>query len=224
MSQHNPLVLTISRQLGCGAAVIGQQLAKRLGMLYLDREILQRAAQQLQVSEELVQAQDETVTTFWQSLIQSFANGSPEIMYTPSPLYLPTDHELFQVEARVITQVAHTQPAVIVGRGGVHVLREHPRQMSLFLYASSDYRLHRVQSIYQLPRKEAQAAIEASDHARTRYHRIVAGKEWNDARQYHLCLDTGILGATATVDAILSYVSARFGFVHALYDDRCVSS
>jgi cytidylate kinase len=210
MPQSMPVVITISRQLGSGAALIGQHLAQRLGMHYLDREILQRAAQQLHMSEDVMHAQDETITPFWQSLMQPFAYGSPEALYMPPPLHLTTDHELYQVESAIIAQVARTQSAVIVGRGGVHVLQNHPRHFSIFLHARQAFRQHRVEELYHLSAKEARGVIEASDHNRTRYHRLLAGKDGNDARQYHLCLDTSVLGVTAAVEVILSSVHACF--------------
>jgi cytidylate kinase len=206
-----PVVITISRQLGSGAAFIGQQLAQRLGIAYLDREILQRAAEQLQLSEDVAQAHDETLTPFWQSLMQPYAYGCPEAMYIPPPLHLTTDQELFQVESTIIAQIAHTQSAVIVGRGGVHVLHEHPRHLSVFLHAQQAFRQHRVEELYHLSAKEARGAIEVSDHTRTRYHRLLAGKDGNDARHYHLSLDTSVLGMTTAVEVILLSVHARFG-------------
>lgn len=211
MSQTLPIVISISRQLGSGAAFIGQQLATRLGILYLDREILQRAAVQLQVSEEDLQPHDETAASFWQSMIQSFSYGSPDLMFTPPALNRPIDHELFEVESRIITQVAQAQSAVVVGRGGVHVLREHPRHLSIYLYANQAFRMQRVKEIYHLTDKEACSAMEASDHARARYHRLVACKDWKDAKQYQLCLDTSMLGLAASVKVILCCVAERFG-------------
>jgi len=210
-SQSMPVVITISRQLGSGAALIGQHLAQRLGIAYLDREILQRATKQLQLSEDVAQAHDETITPFWQSLMQPFAYGSPEAMYIPPPLYLTTDQELFQEESKIIAQMARTHSAVIVGRGGVHVLQEHPRHFSIFLHAHQSFRQHRVEELYHLSAKEARGVIEASDLTRTRYHRLLAGKDGNDARHYHLSLDTSVLGMTAAVEVILLSVHARFG-------------
>ncbi|HEX2948605.1 MAG TPA: cytidylate kinase-like family protein [Armatimonadota bacterium] len=211
MSQ-SPFVITISRQLGSGAAYIGQQLAARLGLLYLDRVILQTAAQQLNILEDLLQEHDEVATSFWQSVIQSFSYGSPEMLYVPPTITsVPTDHELFAVESRIISQVAQTQSAVIVGRGGVHVLHEHPRHLSIFFYAESTFRQQRVEKLYHVSASEARSAIETCDNARARYHRMITGKEWNDARQYHLCLDTSTFGIPATIETILFYIRERFG-------------
>jgi 2-phosphoglycerate kinase len=47
-SQTNKnIIITISRQLGCGGAYIGQEIAKQLGIMYADREIINKAAEKL---------------------------------------------------------------------------------------------------------------------------------------------------------------------------------
>ena len=44
MNQTSPFVMTISRQLGAGGLYVGQLLAKKLNLFYVDREIIHKAA------------------------------------------------------------------------------------------------------------------------------------------------------------------------------------
>jgi len=211
MVQTDPFALTITRQLGSGAAYIGQKIAARLGALYLDREILEWAAQQLHVSPESLEPRDEALTPLWVSVVQSFACASPGIVYAPPPLSQPTDKEVFEAEAQVISQVARAQSAVVVGRGGIHALRDQPRHLSVFLHASEGFRLRRVEQVYHLSAEDARSAIEWRDSIRTRYHRMLTGRDWYDATQYDLCLDTGVVGIDASAELILSCLRRRFG-------------
>ena len=201
--------LTISRERGSGGAYIGRQLATQLGLLYLDREILHRAAQQLQVAEETLEARDEAMTTFWQSLTRSLCYGALETLNTPVLLPMPTDRELHQAEATIITQVAQCQGVVVIGRGGAYVLQNHPNLVSVFLYASKTFRQQRIEEVYGLSAKEAAQAIETTDHDRASLYHSITGRDWHDARQYHLCLDTGVLGIEETIRVILAYVRER---------------
>lgn len=211
MTEKNPFVVTINRQLGSGADFIGKQLAENLGLLYLDREILQQAATQLNVSEDAIQSRDEAVPTFWESFMESFAIGIPEDVYRVPPNTLPTSHEIYLAESKIIKQVADRQSAVIMGRGGYYVLQDHPRRLSLFFHANSEFRLQRLKDIYHYSEPEALEMIKASDNARARYHQMVSGKEWNDARLYHLCLDTSQLGIDVSLKIILAAIKERFG-------------
>ena len=62
-TQHTT-VLAISRQLGSGGSLIGQEVAKRLGFGYFDRDILQRAAESLGVDEAGLAPLEERSDTF----------------------------------------------------------------------------------------------------------------------------------------------------------------
>ena len=59
MKENSQIVITISRQLGSGGAYIGQQLAKKLNIFYLDREIIRQAAKKLSVLEDELEPRDE---------------------------------------------------------------------------------------------------------------------------------------------------------------------
>ncbi|MCE5215423.1 MFS transporter [bacterium] len=206
-----PCVLTISRQLGSGGALIGRELARRLGISCFDREILHRAALQLDASEDLLEDQDERIRTVWESVLQSLAAGNPESLYFPPPLNIPTDGALRQVEAAVIAHIARTQSAIVVGRGGIHTLQTHPRHISVFLHAPTGFRQHRVQELYHVSAREAQERLECSDRDRARYHASLSGRDWGDARQYDLCLDVASLGVAVAVEMLLRCWHSRFG-------------
>jgi cytidylate kinase len=211
MAEKNPFVITISRQMGTGASYIGQHVAAKLGIGYLDQEILQQAAKQLKVSEETVEDHDETMTPFWAALLQSFAWGSVDEIYAYPPKKQLSDQEVYQAESQIIIRLAQEESAVIVGRGGIYMLRDHPRHLSLFLYAEKKFRVHRIMEIQDIPEPDAEGIISASDQNRTRFHHAIAGKEWNDARQYHLCLDTGRVGLEESIKLILALAKDRFG-------------
>lgn len=148
--------------------------------------------------------------SFWQSFVEACRFGGTEFAYAAPPLFLPTNRELYEAEAGIISRMAQAQSAVIVGRGGLHALRAHPRHLSVFLFADQEYRRRRLENQYQLSPEKAAAAIAASDQERARYRRMVNGKDWTDARQYHLCLDTGVLELPTAIDTVLAVVQARF--------------
>jgi CMP/dCMP kinase len=64
MKENSQIVITISRQLGSGGAYIGQQLAKKLNIVYLDREIIRLAAKKLSVLEDELESRDERKRSF----------------------------------------------------------------------------------------------------------------------------------------------------------------
>jgi len=197
-------VMTISRQLGSGGAYIGQQLAKKLDIFYADREIINQVARQFSVLEEDVASSEEKLISFWESFMQfnTFSSG----IYVPPKLLAPSDKDLYKAEAEIIELIAKEQSAVIIGRCGSYILKDHPNHFSLFLHADEDFRNERTRKLYHVNKEEAARMIDQSDKERARHWKVFTGQEWMDARNYDLSIDTGKLAPDHCVELILNYL------------------
>jgi CMP/dCMP kinase len=202
--------ITISRQLGSGGAYVGRQLAERLGFFYMDREILCQAAKELKVLEETLEHYEERKTTLWESILQACTVGSTG-GYIPPHLNMVNDSTLYMAESDIIQKMAKTKSAVIIGRAGSYVLKEHPRHVSAFLHAGTEFRIQRVRELYMVSEKQAEKMIIKSDLERKNYFQAIAGQNWMDLQQYHLAIKTDILGLEKTEQLIFDYVQAKFG-------------
>ena len=205
MKLNSPFVITISRQLGSGGSYIGQQLSKKLNLFYADRDIICQAAKKLSVLEEELDSRDEKISSFWESYLQSYSFAFPDV-YLPPQIIVPTDFELFNVEAEIIRRIANERSSVIIGRCSSHVLREHPNHFSIFLHADLRFREERIQKLYNLSQQAADKMIAQSDKERSRYHLSLTEKEWTDATQYNLCFDTGKMDLDECVAFILNFI------------------
>jgi cytidylate kinase len=210
MEQGLPLAITISRQLGSGGSYIGQRLASKLNMLYLDREIIKNAAEKLGILEKDLEGRDEKLISRWEYILNSLTYSQPEI-YTLPERILPSNKEIFQAEKDIILKVASESRAVIIGRGGSHILRDHARHVSIFLHADIEFRKKRLQDLYGVSSQEAEKSIESIDRSRARFIRELTGSDLYDTRQYHLSIDTGALGLDRAEHLITEYLTARFG-------------
>jgi len=206
MRKPAPFVITISRQLGSGGAYVGKQLAKILNVFYADREIICQAAKQFSVLEEDLESRDEKILSFWQSFIQSFAIAPG--VYIPPQIMVPTERELFETESEIIRRIAKERSAVIIGRCGSYILREHPHRISIFLHGDITFRKSRIQKLYNISEKVAEEMIAKSDKERAHYNHTFTGKEWTDARQYNLSIDTSKIGVDKSIEVILKYLES----------------
>lgn len=206
MKQTTTFAITINRQLGAGGAYVGQKLSERLNILYADREIIQRAAKELSVLEEDVDFRDEKLPGFWESLFQNsyFAPDIHSIAAFP-----PTDLELFEAEAKVIRHIASESSAVIIGRCGFQVLKDQPNLVSVYLHSGLNFRCERIQEIFQVSKSEAERLALKNDKERTLYCKNFTGKNWAEAGNYNLSIDTSKLGLNNTVEIIISYLKIR---------------
>ena len=206
MEQTKSFVITINRQLGCGGAYIGQQLAQKLNVFFADREIISKAAKQFSTLEETLESREERMLSFWQSFSKSTTLNQGVYMAPVSPILEFTDHELFAVEADIIKHIADEGPAVVIGRCGFHVLRDHPNLVSIFLHAGKAFRTERIQQLHNISSEHAARMIDKSDKERAVYCKTFTEKEWADVRNYNLSVDTGKLGIDKTVELILDYL------------------
>ena len=206
MKQTSPFAITISRELGCGGAYVGQQLAKKLEIFYADREIISQAAKQLSVLKEELESRDEKVLSFWQAFIRSYAIA-PDT-YVPPQIITPSDRELFKTESEVIGRIAKERSAVIIGRCGSYILREHPNHVSIFLHGAITFRKIRIQKLYAVSEEIAEKMIVQSDKERALYHHTVTGQEWADARRYDISIDTSKIDVEKSGELILKYLES----------------
>ena len=205
MKENSQIVITISRQLGSGGTYIGQQLAKKLNISYLDHEIIRLAAKKLSVLEDELEPHDERIMSFWESFFQSKGYIGPDV-YIPPHIFVPTDRELFEAEAEIIKRIAKDRSAVIIGRCGSYILRDCPNHTSIFLHADIEFRKGRIEKLYNVSQEASSKRIAESDSERSRYHYKLTGKEWTDARQYDLSIDTSKTGVDNSVHLILQYL------------------
>lgn len=194
-------VITISRQLGSGGGVVATEVAARLGWQLLDRALVERIAEELNVAPEQVAQHDERVETFVERIGQYLSEGFPEVM--PLAVLPPVSPEATARAARrVIGVLPEDRPAVVVGHGAQCILRGHEAAFHVLTHAPLPLRISRARDAFQCGEEEAERRIRQSDRDRTRYVREHFGEEWLSPALYDLCIDTGRLGVGGAVELI----------------------
>lgn len=200
-------VITIGRQFGSGGREVGEKLSGQLGIPYYDKELILLAAQKSGLSPDVLEEADEkAASSFWYSM----SLGAPS--QTPQPAYfydMPVNDKLFLLQSDVIQTAAHQGPCVIVGRCADYVLKDYPDCAHIFVHAAEDFRIERIARLHSLPRDKAEDLMRKTDKKRRSYYNYYADSKWGDARNYHLCIDSGILGIDETVKLIKNYVELR---------------
>ena len=198
------IVITISRQAGSGGSYVGYEVAKEMGITYVDREILRQAAKYLGRDDTSLEEYEERSSGFMRNFVSLLSLGTPETPYLPPsdrPLY---DRDLFELEGKIIDKIATEHDAVIIGRGAFHVLRDRPRALHVFIHAPRDFRARRLMKVLSSSTlTEAMEKTDESDRRRAKFFKDMTGTLWTDARNYHLCIDTSLLGLGESVRMIV---------------------
>jgi cytidylate kinase len=206
------ITVTIARQLGCGGSAIGQYVAAGLKCRCLDREILSQTAQELDIEEQELAVREEKVASFWERMLLGMAAAAPEAPYLEPVHRVITDRDIFENETAVMRKIAAEENCVVVGRGAVHVLPDHPGKVNIFLHAPLAFRIQNFVRCGHAPNEEqARAIIEQSDAARRKFITQMLDKDWSCADNYHLSIDTSTLPQEDIGDLILFYVERKTG-------------
>ena len=206
------IAITISRQFCCGGATIGHIVASRMGFYYADREVLHLAAESLGVPVEEISWRDERLASTWDRITELFTFGVPDMTYTAPPFRTVTDEHLFHLEGKIISELAERENCVVVGRGGVHVLRKHPGAVHVFLHAPIEYRTQiAIEAYHAKTKDQALFLIQESDRTRQAYLSRMAKYDWLRSTNYHLTMDTSVISPEKTAEAIIDFVKLKAG-------------
>ena len=193
-------IITIARQYGSGGKTVGQMLAKDLGIDCYDREILRMASDDSGIHETLFGRVDE------------YSSAKPplfkkESIYTgdlipPNSKEFTSDENLFNYQAKTIRHLAETESCVIIGRCSNYVLKDYPNVLSVFIHASWEFRMEKAAEKLSKTPREIEKFLQKDDKRKFEYCRRFTGKEWTDATNYDLCLDSSKLGYDKCVEEI----------------------
>ena len=196
----NNLVITIGREFGSGGHEVGARLAKRLGIDFYDKELIDIAAEKSGCSEHFIRRNDERTPGI-------FARS---VMFTKGNAYshMSPEDDLFIHQTAIIKELGEKGPCVIVGRCADYVLREKRNVVKVFIHAPLDDRIRRKMALGTegSTEKEVKKNILTKEKVRERYYNFYTGSRWGDSRNYNLCIDTSKVGIDGAVEIIAAYV------------------
>ena len=196
----NKVLITIARQYGSGGREIGNRVAELLGIPLYDRELIVAAAEAGDLHPEVAERVDERAAN---SLLYTLAMGAGLHSAYTSAAHMPVNDRLFLLQSEHIRARAAEGSGVFVGRCADYVLREEPRRLSVFIYAPLDARRARVAERHPDLREGAVLdLINKTDRRRSTYYGFYTGGKWGKFENYHLALDSSLLGIDGTAELI----------------------
>ena len=205
MNKEEKFVITISRQFGTGGHEIGAELARRLGVKLLDKQILNEVARKFCTVEEAVE-NIEARNPLWRDDFTQFYRS-----YMAGAEYNGQEHDqtsrrLFEAQAESIRRIASEESCVIVGRCGFYIFRDHPNALKIFVHADDACRKRRIATKYDSSEADAAAMIVDDDASREIYTMTFTGSDWQDARNYDVTLNVSKFGVNGAVDFLMNCI------------------
>jgi cytidylate kinase len=203
-------VITISSTYGAGGTPIAEAVAERLGWQLVSRAIPAQVAERLAVPIERALARDDRLHT-----------GLGRLLFARAAVFLAGagagtvgaergDDDDFKVHTEeVIRSIADASSAVVVGRGGAHILAGRPDALHVRLDGPMEARVRQAMAELGISEAEARRALRETDRARRLYVRHFYGADWSNPTAYHLVLDSTAIPVEACTEVVLAAARGR---------------
>jgi cytidylate kinase len=194
---------------GAGITRIGPRVADELGVPYLDRDIVTGVAERMGVPEEAIETYDPDVERQPQSPLRRFLDtlAAPATADTGPA----ADHEARRLRSATAAYLAEAtvRGGVVVGRGGMVLMRRHPGVLHVRLDGPRKARIEQAMRMFDLDRRTAEQLQKQNDRARDTYVHDVYGVDPRDPDLYHLRLDSTVLHWELCTELIVTAARAR---------------
>lgn len=186
-------IITISRQFGSGGRTIGKEAAARLGIPCYDQELIGKIAEESGFTKEYVAERGEY--TSHRSWLASAISDRD---------YYGHSHQddLWAAQRKVILELAEKKSCVIVGRCADYILRDTADCLTVFIHADMEKRARRIVEQYGERSDSPEKRLRDKDKRRAAYFQYYTDMEWGAVENYHVALDSGVLGIEKCVDII----------------------
>jgi uncharacterized protein len=203
-------VICISHATGAGGEEVGRLVADQLGFLYVEDEIVARAAAKAGVGPAEV-ADAERRRSFIVRFLDSMAQGGAET-WTMGTVGLPPmggelgRDELVALIREAIEQTAARGDVVIVAHAASQVVGRSPEALRVLVTASPDTRATRLAEVHGIDADQARRMLKDADAGRRDYLKRFHGVNEEAPTHYDIVLNMDVvpIDEAARVVSLLS--------------------
>lgn len=178
-------IITISREFGSGGRFIGAEVAKKLGIAYYDKNIINEIAKKSGLSPEYVQESAEL----------SPKKGLFAYALTGRDITGKSVEDLvYEAQRKVILELAEKEPCVIIGRNADFILKDRNDVLNVFIHGDRLEKTQRICQLYNVSEKDAVKMMADTDKRRMTNYNFYTDQKWGKASNYTLCLNSSQLG------------------------------
>ena len=178
-------IITISREFGSGGRFIGEEVAKKLGIAYYDKEMIGQIAEQAGLSSEYVRENAESSPKKgW----FAYAFSGRDITGKS------VEDMVYEAQRKVIMEIAEKENCVIIGRNADFILKDRKDVLNVFIHGSIPEKVRRICSLYNVTEVDAIKMINDIDKRRRTNYNFYTEQKWGMAENYTMSLNSSVLG------------------------------
>ena len=178
-------IITISREFGSGGRFIGEELAKKLGLAYYDKNIINEIAEKSGLSPEYIQ---ESAELSPKKGLFAYAFAGRDITGKS------VEDMVYEAQRKVILELADKESCVIIGRNADYILKDRDDVLNVFIHGDTPEKIQRITRLYNVEEQKAVKMMVDIDKRRMANYNFYTNQKWGKADNYTLCLNSSQLG------------------------------
>ena len=178
-------IITISREFGSGGRFIGEEVAKKLGIAYYDKNIISQIAEKSGLSSEYIK---ESAELSPKKGMFAYALAGRDITGKS------VEDMVYETQRKVILELADKEPCVIIGRNADYILKDRDDVLNIFIHGDMPEKIQRITRLYNVEEQEAVKMMADTDKRRMTNYNFYTEQKWGKASNYTLCLNSSQLG------------------------------
>ena len=178
-------IITISREFGSGGRFIGEEVARKLGIAYYDKNIISQIAEKSGLSPEYIQENAELSP---KKGLFAYALAGRDITGRS------VEDMVYEAQRKVILDLAKKEPCVIIGRNADYILKDRDDVLNVFIHGDMPEKKQRITDLYNVEKQKAVKMMEDTDKRRKTNYNFYTDQNWGKASNYTLCLNSSQLG------------------------------
>ena len=178
-------IITISREFGSGGRFIGEEVAKKLGIAYYDKNVINEIAEKSGLSPEYIQENAELSP---KKGMFAYALAGRDITGKS------VEDMVYEAQRKVILELAKKGPCVIIGRNADYILKDRDDVLNVFIHGNMPEKTQRIIRLYNVDEKKAVKMMADTDKRRMTNYNFYTEHKWGKASNYTLCLNSSQLG------------------------------
>ena len=178
-------IITISREFGSGGRFIGEEVAKKLGIAYYDKNIISQIAEKSGLSPEYIQ---ESAELSPKKGLFAYALAGRDITGRS------VEDMVYETQRKVILELAEKETCVIIGRNADYILKDRDDVLNVFIHGNMPEKTQRISQLYRVTEQEAVKMMADIDKRRMTNYNFYTNQKWGKASNYTLCLNSSQLG------------------------------
>ncbi len=187
------MIITVARKCGCYGDTLGQELAKRYGIPFYDKERISELAKEKDIYDKYPDYYGEIPVN--------------TLLYTIS--VTEEDDVLYDKPKKALASLIDGQDCVVLGRCGNYAFKDRKDKISIFLTGDDDKRIAHIAEKHGYSERKAANIVKETDDRRSSYHEYYSGETWGLSDNYDLCVNVSKLGFDKTLKLIEDYIDTR---------------